>query len=508
MNRLSIAIICICLILIFSGGVFGDTIEGKNIFTREQFDIDRTRTGSIDYISLADFVHLINSSLQWDPIAMTATMDTGDHIIKVQLFSPYIVIDNNPHNLIYRTSFRNGSIYVPMEKFIQVCNRILKGELIFYPDENKLDFVPRLFNILDLGVEDKSNGYLITIFLSEKLKHEHILTEEGWLNLTLYGGKIDTSAMARYDLYPAVRSMRAYQFENSAQLSFLLKDKNANFTINDRDEPARITISINSAPSEQGFTGIPTWRKNNIEMIVIDPGHGGEDPGAIGRVDGTREKDVVLDISRRVAAILRKKGLKVVMTREKDEFIPLGERTQMANRLGADLFVSIHANASERIQPRGCQTFFLARAKNDEARATAALENSALRFEKEDNPAPFDEASDLDFILMDIVQNEYLKESSDLAELIQNRFDGNLEIPNRGIDQAGFYVLNRAYMPAVLVETAFISNEIEEELLRKRSFRKALAESIAEGILDFKKKYQGSDNLGYEKDSEKTNRDF
>jgi N-acetylmuramoyl-L-alanine amidase len=267
-----------------------------------------------------------------------------------------------------------------------------------------------------------------------------------------------------------------------------LKNNKVSFTISERDDPYRITISVNTA-SEGGLAGIPTWRKNNIELVIIDPGHGGKDPGAVGRKYKTEEKDIVLDISRRVAKILRKNGFEVKLTRDKDVFIPLGERTNFANRLGADLFVSIHANASVKTHPRGNETFFLARAKTDEARAVAALENSAIRFEQE-NSDIMEAVGDLDFILMDIVQNEYLKESSELAEMIQKEFDRKMDIPNRGVDQAGFYVLNRAYMPAVLVETAFISNEAEEKLLRRKSFRQDIAESIARGIMSFKQKYQ------------------
>jgi len=130
-------------------------------------------------------------------------------------------------------------------------------------------------------------------------------------------------------------------------------------------------------------------------------------------------------------------------------------------------------------------------AKNDEARAVAALENSAIRFEKPESYSEENLTSDLDLILLDMVQNEYLRESSDLAELIQNQFKGHLRIPSRGIDQAGFYVLNRAYMPAVLVEVAFISNREEERLLSQSKFRERVAEAICRGLVDFKRKYEG-----------------
>jgi N-acetylmuramoyl-L-alanine amidase len=221
---------------------------------------------------------------------------------------------------------------------------------------------------------------------------------------------------------------------------------------------------------------------------VIDPGHGGPDSGAVGR-DGLMEKEVTLDVARRLRELLEKEGkLKTILTRETDTLVPLEERTQIANRNGADLFISIHTNSFRKRSVRGCETFFLSAAKNDDARAAAALENSSVRFELKGDRSQ--SVSDLDFILMDLVQSEYLKESSDLAGIIQEHLKTSLSLPGRGVSQAGFVVLNKAYMPAVLVETAFISNKKEEGLLKKDSFRQEIAQALFESVMDFKKKYE------------------
>ncbi len=226
----------------------------------------------------------------------------------------------------------------------------------------------------------------------------------------------------------------------------------------------------------------------SIERIVIDPGHGGEDSGAVSR-NGLIEKNVTLDIADRLKKLLEKeKEFTVILTRDKDELVPLEKRAQIANQNKADLFISIHTNASKKRSARGFGTYFLSAAKNEEARTAAALENSSLRFE------PIGDSSqnlpDLDFILMDLMQNEFLAESSDLASMIQRHFKEELAIPDRGVNQAGFVVLNRAYMPAVLVETAFISNPEDEALLKKDSFRQQVAYAIYESIMEFKKKYE------------------
>ncbi len=230
-----------------------------------------------------------------------------------------------------------------------------------------------------------------------------------------------------------------------------------------------------------------------IEKVVIDAGHGGKDPGAVGP-SRLLEKDINLDIAFRLKTILEDRyGVKVVMTRDDDVFISLGDRTAIANREAADIFISIHCNAApkkkrNRSTTRGVETYFLSLAKTDDARATAAMENSAIQFEQPDKKtANFD---DIQLILWDVMQNEFLKESSDLAEWIQEALSAGLAVPNRGVNQAGFYVLNGAYMPSVLVETAFISHPEEERLLKKTTFRQNVAEGIAQGLREFAKRYK------------------
>jgi N-acetylmuramoyl-L-alanine amidase len=221
--------------------------------------------------------------------------------------------------------------------------------------------------------------------------------------------------------------------------------------------------------------------------IVLDAGHGGHDPGSIGP-SGVREKEVTLAVVRRLAQLLdREPGVRVVLTRDDDAFVPLGERTKIANREQADLFVSVHANAAESRQAEGFETYFLSAAKTEDARRVARMENSVLRYE---NPS-IDPASlgELNFILWDLAQNEYLRESSMLAESVQEEINRRLDLRSRGVKQAGFFVLNGAYMPAILFEMAFISNPREESLLHDSSFQSRIAEGLAESLLSHLDRY-------------------
>lgn len=353
------------------------------------------------------------------------------------------------------------------------------------------------FNILNLEATEEINGILLEIFLARPLQYEIFADQNQILNISFYQGNLDTAFFNEKNLSEFLPWIKAYQFENSAQLSFRLREPFVNFTHNLRTDPYRIQISLVHAPPSGDTAESSLSRISNeheeplndlIDVIVIDPGHGGEDSGAVGK-SGLLEKEVTLDIAKRLKGLLEnEKGIKVILTRDADVLVPLEERPRIANQNGADIFVSIHTNASKKESAQGCESFFLSAAKNDESRAIVALENSSIRFEHAESDSG--DKDDLNFILMDLVQSEFLIESSDLAGMIQNRVKSELSIPSRGVNQAGFRVLNHAYMPAVLVETAFISNKKEESLLKKNSFRERIAQAIYESIKEFKKKYE------------------
>jgi N-acetylmuramoyl-L-alanine amidase len=220
-------------------------------------------------------------------------------------------------------------------------------------------------------------------------------------------------------------------------------------------------------------------------VVVIDAGHGGRDTGKIGP-NGLKEKDVALDISRRLAAVLRDRGYEVHLTRSRDTLIALADRARLANRLKAErpgaVFLSIHANAASSRNARGFETFFLSEARTDDERRVAAMENEAIRFE--DQPGiPVENG--LDQILNNLRSDFLMRASHDLAAVMQGKFAVFHPGPDRGVKRAGFYVLVGAIMPAVLIETAFISNQQEAGLLATRSFQQKLAWGIADGVDEY-----------------------
>ena len=230
---------------------------------------------------------------------------------------------------------------------------------------------------------------------------------------------------------------------------------------------------------------------NSIKTIVIDPGHGGKDPGALG-YRKTREKDITLIIAKKVKNKMHKElpNVKVLLTRNSDRFVSLQTRTKFANSKHANLFVSIHCNASKSRKATGTEVYFLSTAKTTEARAVESLENSVV-FKYEGGKNALKNYDNLAFILMDMAQNEQLEESSELATILQRSIAKKCKNNSRGVKQAGFYVLKGAYMPAVLIETGFISNPKEEKMLNDNKYQNKMAESIVKGIKNFKYLYDG-----------------
>jgi N-acetylmuramoyl-L-alanine amidase len=221
-----------------------------------------------------------------------------------------------------------------------------------------------------------------------------------------------------------------------------------------------------------------------LRAIVLDAGHGGQDTGAVGP-SGLTEKELVLDVTRRVAKLVEEQlKIKVLLTRDDDNFVTLRDRTTLANRARADLFVSIHANA-HRHAVSGVETFFLSsEATDNAARQVAALENSVIELEA---PAPRARPDFVKAILWDLAQSEFQTESSRLAEIVQDSMTQTLRIPNRGVKQAGFYVLGGAAMPAVLIEVGFVTHPQEERRLRDSRYRDEIARAIFAGLAEYKR---------------------
>lgn len=241
--------------------------------------------------------------------------------------------------------------------------------------------------------------------------------------------------------------------------------------------PVPVTPSANAA----GGFSIARQLGLSVSRIVIDPGHGGHDPGVLGR--GLTEATLVLDVALRLEKLLLKEaGVDVVLTRRTNVYVPLEERTEIANRQNADMFLSIHANASRNPDASGIETFFLSFASSPDAEAVAARENSASAREMHQLPD----------LVKAITLNNKLDESRDLATMVQDALVSNLRKTNRavrsrGVKKAPFVVLIGAAMPSVLAEISFVSNRQELSLLKTPAYRQRIAESLYQAVTKYRR---------------------
>lgn len=235
-------------------------------------------------------------------------------------------------------------------------------------------------------------------------------------------------------------------------------------------------------------------RRGGRRLVVVDAGHGGPDNGMTGPISGgprIYEKNITLAVAKLVAQSLRDSGVDVLMTRTTDTLIALSDRGRIANRNHGDVFVSVHVNATgsrgrDAVRERGFETYFLAAAKSEDALRVEKMENEAVRFEQGVN-AP--KGDPLSFIINDMAQNENLRESAELAQMIQDDFKSFHPGPSRGVQQANFAVLRGSYMPAVLVEIGFGTNPQEAAYISDTDNERTIARSIAKSVLSYLGRY-------------------
>jgi N-acetylmuramoyl-L-alanine amidase len=279
--------------------------------------------------------------------------------------------------------------------------------------------------------------------------------------------------------------------QNDADLVRIVLDLKilGDFRIYTLANPYRVVIDLrgNITTSQNGTRPSPPVAapkrstRARPPTIVIDPGHGGKDPGAIGP-GGLQEKTVVLRLAKELRSLLHRHlpKYRIMMTRDRDIFVPLGKRARLANQYHAHLFISIHANSSKRRRVNGIETWYLSFAANDRAKRTAERENQMSE----------SELSDLEIILRDLRETDRINQSAVLASTMQTILVKHMAsqyrgIQNRGVDGAPFVVLLHTAMPSVLVETAFISNPREERRLRSRTYLRTLAHGIFRGVRQY-----------------------
>lgn len=477
-------------------------------------------TEDIAFISVEKLADILDLQTYHSNNTRKAIIYIGDKEVKITALNPFISINDEIIQLPVSTRYKNHEIYVPTTHFIHLISPYLQNKPTLIKSvaastsitsnakateadiektpvaapppapENKSAAYTR---ITDLHVEEKANGTLIRIRAERALESSHINSRvtNGWLYVDIYKGSVSGLQIHKEKISKFIKQIVPVQLSQSAQLSFKINGEIASRKIyaNPASNEVLVSLKTEERVSPDLLKSLESEKQKwLIDTIVIDPGHGGHDPGAIGP-GKLYEKHVTLAIGLKLQKIFEARSdIKVVMTREDDRFIPLKDRTHIANQEQGKLFISIHANSNRNSRVSGLTTYFLGQARTEEALEVSRRENAVINYEKD--TSRYSEFQNESFILLTLAQNAYQQESQDLAAIVQAEVCKRTNIRNRGVKQAGYYVLIGASMPNILIETAFISNRREEKLLRADDFQQDIAEGIFASIMRFKEIYE------------------
>jgi len=347
------------------------------------------------------------------------------------------------------------------------------------------------YDIYGLEVSEKTNGTLIRIKSKKQMPKYPSSIKDDKLYLFLSGVSVKPGLEKEAKPEGLIKSIYRRQVSGNVQFEFDLKQGySVHETFND-DQSNDLFITIHNEKLKTTTTDITDDKaKWLFDTIVIDPGHGGKDPGAIG-VGKVKEKDINLDVGLKLGEIIKKKmpGVKVIYTRDDDTFIELYKRGKIANEADGKLFISLHCNslAKKPSPASGFEVYLLRPGRTKEAIAIAEFENNVIQYE--DKPDRYQKLTDENFILVSMAHSSYMRYSEKFSDILNKTWKSNVKIPSRGIKQAGFFVLVGASMPSVLVEMGFLSNREDEKYLNSSRGQSEIANAIFDSVFEYRKFY-------------------
>ncbi len=491
------------------------------------------------YVSLSDLVDITKASTYENASAGKLEIKFPEYRVKITRGNPFLVVTTPGAPAVRRQSvlqlsrdilYAANSYFLPLDAEPSPLSLILNMPVSYDRRAGVLRVgKPGLapgsgFDIPAVRLEEKANGMLIRIVSTRHIEDiESWLRQDNWLYVTIPDARANLDAINGVPPSGLIRKIVAIQTPTAVQLTFRLSGKIAATEVV-RDEGSNdLLLSVRAEGSEQlllpekkeptaavaappppkppvseqrmdaAEPNLETTRKKwEMDVIVLDAGHGGKDWGAIG-VTGAREKDVALGVTLKLGRLIDKNlaGVKVVYTRKDDRFVELDRRGQIANASGGKLFVSIHANSLKRkpSPTRGFEVYLLRPGRTAEAIAIAEQENSVIQYE-EGYEERYKHLTDENFILQTMAQSAYMRSSELFADLAQQELQRLTGIPNHGVKQAGFYVLVGASMPNVLVETAYLSNQADERFLKSQSGQQKCAEALFRAVKRYKGEYE------------------
>ncbi|HKW13540.1 MAG TPA: N-acetylmuramoyl-L-alanine amidase [Candidatus Krumholzibacteria bacterium] len=443
------------------------------------------------FLRANDVARLFRATQFWNASSRKIVLGIGRARFVITVDTRVVVVDGEPYMMRTPARYEDGFVLVPMEFMLEIAAQQTPRDFEWDENAKRLTVKGAGFNVTGIKFDTAPTRTTATLTLTEPLVYHVDNSTAGLVRLKIYGARADLHALTVRDAHGLVRGVRTEQTERDAYVTFDVSREVKQLRVDRSDSPPQITVSLDKsgAASDSGMVvldeGAQVRRSFVISKVCIDAGHGGRDHG--NENNGAAEKDVTLAIAKIAAEKIHDElGLDVVMTRTDDTLVGLRDRTEIANKAKADLFISIHCNSWFNDQTNGFESYFLSPARSESERALARFENqSGGKTAKADAP---DE--DVQFILWDLVQNAYISESSSLAETIQREMTSRLGLKSRGVKQANFVVLQGAKMPAVLIETAFLSNPDEAQKLTDPDFQRGIADGIVASIKRVQEQYR------------------
>jgi len=477
--------------------------------------INKIEINGIKYINFYDIKSSISSGTIWfsDRNKLIVTLKNSEKII-FTVDNQFVAYKGKNYNLIYKVKRgENGEILIPYITFINLLSDLFKNIVKFDKQMSTIEFLFKDTLISNISYTNKDNGSIISIKVPKKTLLDYTIINNS-LNINFYEKKLDEKSIKNgLEGLERLKNIKIFNFKNSSQLTFIFKTlkEKPKFLFKKDDNTITIILrakKINYSYKKDNSKDKKRDKEKKIDMslkrktnhkftVVIDAGHGGKDPGAIG-YNGTKEKRIALDVAKKLKETFKKDDINVILTRDTDKFIKLKNRAKIANDNHADLFISLHCNSiggstNRRKKIQGFTTYFLSPAKTNDARAVAMFENGSLKYENDDKDKrkSKESSSDLDFIVNDVIQTKFLDESNFISKSILKSMNkhGIKKTHGTGISQAGFYVLKKTYMPSILVEMGFVSNPTEEKKLNLKKYREKIAKSLRDAIMIYKGKY-------------------
>jgi len=483
----------------------------------------------ITYVSAKEFSTILSGNYYYNPTAQKVEMKFNNYILKVTAKNQFFVISSrsNFEQKVYQipisTQLINNDVFIPIEYSLKYVELAYQKEIKYNEKDKNLIVTNTPFNVFQnldsekkstpitvsnkkksdskfdiyrIEISEMTNGTLIRLETTRKINMFRSSILDGKLYFFISDASIDPSFENSFKPAGVVKNMIIKNVKGNKQIEFMLKNGK---TITDSMHSSSqdigsddILITIQNDALDKYIKDLSEEKKKwDFDVIVLDAGHGGKDPGAIGTT-GVKEKTTNLKIALELEKLIKSKmeGVKVVLTRSDDSFVELFKRGKIANENNGKLFISIHANsvAKKNNDARGFDVYLLRPGKTEKAIEIAEIENSVIKYE--DNAERYEKLTDENFILVSMAHSAYMRYSEKFSEILDRNWSSLVKgIPSRGIKQAGFFVLVGASMPSVLIETGFLSNKKDEAYLNSKKGQREIAFSIYKSIEDYKKYY-------------------